>query len=93
MLDDSCCFSVIETDHFIQDSVVQPYMVAHVLPETQQSSVGRLRYWLHRDYRLHVAYDDYPYEANWSFFLLLPSGYSEVNKFGYLSSQSVELVP
>jgi hypothetical protein len=34
MLDDSCCFSVIETDHFIQDSVVQPYMVAHVLPET-----------------------------------------------------------
>jgi hypothetical protein len=45
---------------------------AHVLPETHnQSSVGRLRYWLHRDYRLHVAYDDYPYEANWSFFLTL----------------------
>jgi hypothetical protein len=56
-----------------------------------------LRYWLHRDYRLHVAYDDYPYEANWSFFhdptVVAASGYNEVNKFGYLSSQSVELVP
>jgi hypothetical protein len=72
-------------------------MVAHVLETHNQSSVGRLRYWLHRDYRLHVAYDDYPYGRTGRSFMtsavVAASGYSEVNKFGYLSSQSVNWFP
>jgi hypothetical protein len=47
------------------------------------------------DYRLDVAYDDYPYGASWSLYHSLTklpvSGFNDA-KFGYLSSQSVGLV-
>jgi hypothetical protein len=47
------------------------------------------------DYRLDVAYDDYPYETSWSLqslatcAVVAASGFNEVTELGYLSSQSV----
>jgi hypothetical protein len=51
------------------------------------------------DYRLDVAYDDYPYETSWSLQSLTTDavatafGFSEGTERGYLLSQSAGLVP
>jgi hypothetical protein len=51
------------------------------------------------DYRLDIAYDDYPYLMCWSLqslttgAVVAASGFNEVAEFGYLLSHSVGLVP
>jgi hypothetical protein len=51
------------------------------------------------DYRLDVAYDEYPYETSWSLqslttgAVVAASGFDEVTEWGFLLSQSVGLAP
>jgi hypothetical protein len=51
------------------------------------------------DYRLDVAYDDYPEETSWSLqslttgTVVAASGFNEVTELDFLLSQSIDLVP